>query len=301
MSMQTMKHSILFILSMVICNTSVYSGAFPIAYQKYKHTETIIYHPTYQLDALPSEKAVIAWDLNNVVFTKKIGAREFISNAISHYGYTKGIKLMLELITLKKRVNAMRKKHMLESLDWEQLTYYLLRSKKEKYQTLATFIQDCVYGVDSLDIKVGKLMHTMRVQGYKQVVLSNMWKENILLQVDIILQKRNEEKDDMHIYDSVHQILSCTDNWYIPQQSNNWTHKPERNAYQLCLEKYDAETISIFIDDKEMNVKAAVEHGFSIGIVYKNPQQLYKDLQLIGFDLAQESISMQSTVQVCAA
>jgi len=63
--------------------------------------------------------------------------------------------------------------------------------------------------------------------------------------------------------------------------TNQPIHKPSIQYFQDYLEKYGNGKTIIFIDDKEKNVAAAKQAGM-IGIVFKDPEQLRKDLVKMG-------------------
>ena len=121
-------------------------------------------------------------------------------------------------------------------------------------------------------------MTDLKKYSCKQGVLSNMWAENLALQIAHLNKKGDR-------YADVIKILEDTAVRAIPTEENNWIHKTERAAYEAFLEKIVPQryTISIFIDDNPENIQAALESGlFDIGIVFTTAQELRSTLQEIG-------------------
>ena len=59
--------------------------------------------------------------------------------------------------------------------------------------------------------------------------------------------------------------------------------KPDVAIYHRLSEKFHIDlSTAVFIDDREKNIKGALDAGFKAGIVFKNPEQLGKELDLLG-------------------
>lgn len=66
--------------------------------------------------------------------------------------------------------------------------------------------------------------------------------------------------------------------------------KPERKIYEILIEKYELiPEETVFIDDKEENIKAAIECGLH-GIVFHSLDQAVDDLHNLGVKIRKEAI-----------
>ena len=219
---------------------------------------------------------LIAWDLNNVVFTKKFGAKEFMTVAFKKFGAWNGGLALGNLLSIKKKFNKQRARQKISPLGWEHLMYHLLRSNNDDYHQQAYFLQSCIEGPDRIDMHVAGIIYDCENLGYKQAVLSNMWESNLMVQIDTLKQQIIElpessfERKQLHIVSGV-----------IPTEENNWVHKTEKEVYQLFLikNKKHSDTTTIFIDDNPANVKSANNSGFDIGIVFTNAYALRMELE----------------------
>ena len=61
--------------------------------------------------------------------------------------------------------------------------------------------------------------------------------------------------------------------------------KPEKEIYEMIIDRYELEpTQTIFIDDMEENVKAAIKSGLK-GIILKNPEDLIAELEVFNINI----------------
>jgi putative hydrolase of the HAD superfamily len=104
-------------------------------------------------------------------------------------------------------------------------------------------------------------LHEVRRKGYKVYILSNMPKE--------MHEELRELHDFFEFFDG--QVYS-----YEVKAI-----KPQPQIYQALMNNYQLKGHeSVFIDDLEMNVRAAKELGIE-GIVCKNPAQVRSELKLL--------------------
>ena len=72
-------------------------------------------------------------------------------------------------------------------------------------------------------------------------------------------------------------VLEVFNGIYTPSSENNYIQKPNPEFYKkfkdFLKERGDADKNILFIDDREKNIKAAVEQGF-YGIIFSSPEQL---------------------------
>jgi HAD superfamily hydrolase (TIGR01509 family) len=105
------------------------------------------------------------------------------------------------------------------------------------------------------------ILHEVRGKGYKVYILSNMPKE--------MHEELRELHDFFEFFDG--QVYS-----YEVKAI-----KPQPQIYQALLNTYQLKGHeSVFIDDLEMNVRAAKELGIE-GIICKNPAQVRSELKLL--------------------
>ena len=104
-------------------------------------------------------------------------------------------------------------------------------------------------------------VHEVRRQGYKVYILSNMPKE-------------------LHLeLKQLHDFFQYFDGQVYSYEVK--AIKPQPQIYQALINNYTLKSHeSIFIDDLEMNIRAAKELGIE-GIVCKNPAQVRAELQLL--------------------
>ncbi len=264
-----------------------------------KHGKNVYFGPSYS-ENKPKKNVLIGWDLNNVIFTNKIGALQFMKAAFERHGIVDGAVGIQNFLSLKKRMNKERKKRGLSLLKPEHMIYHLLRSYNPEKQACAQFLQSSIEGPDNVDMNVARIVYDCDQSGYKQAVLSNMFESNLMIQIDMVHEKLVEASNQFRFNNNVNQncdnpksaflriLLSMLANMVtrvIPLEENNWTHKPEKQMYQLflSLNKESEDTITIFIDDNRSNIEAAVAHGFDIGIVYTNAKNLRQILKHLGF------------------
>ena len=83
----------------------------------------------------------------------------------------------------------------------------------------------------------------------------------------------------------------------IAAESNGWMHKPNANIYEEFFKKNvdynngietgvqnnrDCSDARIFVDDKEINCRAALENGFDIAIICNDQRKIKPTLQALG-------------------
>ncbi len=279
MNFLSLKSTFLFVVALCVTHTADIST---VHYKQGLYSnnvqETIYFGASFD-EEQNKKKILIAWDLNNVVFTKKFGAKQFMQAAFGKFGIVGGASGLSQLLAIRKKLNKDRKKENLKPLAWEHLMYHLLRSANPDQEIHANFLQQCIEGPDSLDFQVASIMYELGACGCKQAVLSNMWESNLMVQIDMLhelIKTLDEGKQERAIVQKALDILADTALGVIPTEENNWVHKTEKEIYELFLIKnnHSNDVLTIFIDDNRENIKAAVEYGFDIGIVFTNAQAL---------------------------
>ena len=225
---------------------------------------------------------VIAWDLNGVLFTKQFGPVNVAVNAISRAGVVSFVKKIKHLDRLKKQLNKeMNGKGEPYRLD-EHFIHVAMRSTDKNAHQAVQFLRSMITEKDIVNRGVALIMYELQLCGCVQGVLSNIWKENLELQIRHIKQEKPH-------YSYVIQLLTNEKLRVIPTDHNEWMHKPERLAYQTFLEKsslYKQNKMTIFIDDKKENVIASIDRGlFDVAIHFTNDKQLRRDLISLGIPL----------------
>jgi hypothetical protein len=243
------------------------------------YTKDVYFGSSYVNDQVKTKKICFAWDLNNVVFTKVFGAKQFMKAAFAKFGVVPGLIGLKNLLAVKKEINSKRRKEGLGPLAWEHLMYHLLRTCDPAKEDQARFVQACIEGPDTVDLGVAALIQELDDAGHTKAVLSNMWESNIMVQIDMLhtyIGQLEERSIERVMLQSVLDMLADIEHRTIPTLENNWVHKTEKEVYQLFLikNKKDDHTLTVFIDDNRANVQAAVEHGFDIGIVFTNAKKL---------------------------
>lgn len=120
---------------------------------------------------------------------------------------------------------------------------------------------------DNLPVVTGVLPHsdewlrTLKDKGYKLYVLSNYGKRSF------------------EINSKTYDFLKYMDGGVISYEVMRV--KPEPEIYDILIEKYNINPAkAVFIDDRAVNIDAAIEKGFS-GIVFETYEQASQELELI--------------------
>ncbi len=235
---------------------------------------------TFQEAREVKETALLAFDLNDVVFSKNMSV---IPEVINEIRKKKGF-----LYTIRLGVNA-------KKLNKERV-FINSDGKKEKksFDSILTkhdcpndpcqqYIDDlrmAMVRVNNFNPPMVKLLYELHISGHHNYMFSNIGK-NVL---NAIIKNLSCNKPSLDVithneYLYFMTFLKNTNHSFITGPENNWIVKPNPDTYTIFLNKHTKKKKNrIFIDDKKENVIAAIENGFDFGIVYKNPQDLTKIL-----------------------
>jgi len=199
-------------------------------------------------------KAVI-FDVGGVLHTNEM---KFVyQDIISTLGLTKG----LFDSSYNKLIEPFAKGEISEEKFWNLFTKATHATKTLPEESLfrREFVRRYKVNQDVID-----LVKILKGKGYKLAVLSNTIKPHV------------EVNKKMGIYDYFPILILSNEVGLI---------KPDPRIYRLTLNRLRVEpSEAIFIDDKKEFVKAAENAGLE-GIVFRNAQQLKKDLSVYGVGL----------------
>lgn len=231
----------------------------------------VLYSPTFDASLAKEKQACFAWDLNDVLFEKKIKPTTLLKHIHQEVGILKTPKLGWKIFRLWKKKKKLQKEGKPEGSSWDGL--FTLYAKNDPQAVV--FFRNLVRKINVLNPQMVKLMKQLSDNGHTHGVLSNMGQNILNVQIDHLttLPTQNHELKTFFLdflINKKHNIISSAE--------NSWITKPNPNMYKLFLEKNkDRGQITIFIDDKIENVQAAITHGFDVGIHYplgSTPTQL---------------------------
>lgn len=253
---------------------------------------------TFKGSETPKVQAYFFWDLNGVIFEKRYSIKGMLNQTAvtKKYGWKQTFSLLNDFRKLYQQKRAFRKagdprgfvwNAMFDYLEKESVQYNASLSNKELAQLLREFSQEA----NHLDYELIHLLEKLEQHGHKNVVLSNMGQGLVDLQVAHLEKELAATSAGTQKHTDLVFAISFLkqQNNVIASESNGWLHKPQRRAYERCLElnsftAKDSSTkyLRIFIDDKQENIDAALAEGlFDIGINYKNPKDLRRIMYYI--------------------
>jgi len=233
-------------------------------------------------------RALFAWDLNGVIFDNDDswlnGVKKMWNDGYSireiYTIFSKALTLLEEKKRLKKLGDP-------RGYVWDALLTHVEQSDPDFVKILRKF----TIKANTLNYTTVTLLRELADRGHTNVVLSNMGM-NVLETQMIFLESQLLENEDLtrtqqDLIRFALTFLANHEHNTIAGPHNGWLHKPKPLVYTTnlsCNQLLNASDgsilfrLKVFIDDKLENILAALENGFDIGIVYKNPVQLQKTL-----------------------
>lgn len=159
-----------------------------------------------------------------------------------------------------------------KELTAEELLYLIKKYGDEQLYKLTMHIVN----TQQVDPEVKEIVIELRDVGYPLRIASNIGKE---MYIELKQQLKDSGSNVFAYFDQDAQGMEgkTIDYRVSPVQ------KPDRAFFEEFLDAYDPDRtkLIIFVDDKLVNVKAAIQLGF-VGIHFKNAAQLKNDLQVLG-------------------
>ncbi len=223
-------------------------------------------------DRIP--ESLIAWDLNGVFFDKEYSLKDNIAELRATHGILKTAKLLFTFAGLATYKEYLKLKKDPRGFVWDAVFSTL---SEEDARILRYFAQKA----NHLNPAIADILVSLKDNGHKSVVLSNMGQNLADAQIDLLdkhiatLTDGTPKKDAAQ---TMLDVLTCPTN-VIASEANGWLHKPDYASYQSCLNKNPAKTnpnrLRIFVDDKMRNIAAALADGqFDIAVKYENAENL---------------------------
>ncbi|CAN5172990.1 hypothetical protein BH09DEP1_BH09DEP1_0490 [soil metagenome] len=136
-----------------------------------------------------------------------------------------------------------------------------------------------IINTQHVDPEVKEIVLALKEQGYPLRIASNIGKE---IYIKLKQQLEESQSNIFALFDQdEHGMEGKTIDYRVSP-----VQKPSLQFFQEFLDAYDParKKLIIFIDDKAINVKAAIQLGF-VGIHFKNAKQLKNDLTELGITI----------------
>lgn len=133
-----------------------------------------------------------------------------------------------------------------------------------------------IVNTQQVDPQVKEILLSLKDHGYPLRIASNIGK-------DIYIKfKQQLEDSNANIFALFNQDEHGMEGKTIDYRVSP-VQKPDPEFFQEFLDAYDphGNKLFIFVDDKLVNIKAAMQKGF-VGIHFKNAEQLKNDLNMLG-------------------
>lgn len=234
-------------------------------------------HGKSQISDHFSSPALLAWDLNGVIFRKEysITANLYQLAVTEDHGWMYTFKALASFGKLWRYKLHLKKQHDPRGYVWDAIFRTLENSEEGKQ--FATLLRKFSQQANVLDYDMIAILQELSAQGHRNTILSNMGEG--LAQVNVNFLRRKLEKNILTENQrtatqfAIDFLTHPTNTIASPE--NNWLHKPMRESYQTCLQKHQGADkfykVTLFVDDKFSNITAALDQGlFDIAIFYTN-------------------------------
>jgi hypothetical protein len=237
---------------------------------------------------------LFAWDLHGVVLRTQYEWAYFVLSKIGavvkHEGFFSLMGLIKECSATARVLRKTQKKQGIQETGMMEILYHVFGEKEFPKNpkitlTMLKNLQGTYVSFQCLDKGVIAVLDRLTERGCEHVICSNMSRGEAEA-IKIILEReeagsRSEKLKKM--YASAGLLFSKKNNFFV-STAGYLVKKPAGGAYAQLLEKNPGpHAVRIFIDDKSENVRAAVTHGFDIGILFVSRKQLLRSLGYLGF------------------
>lgn len=242
---------------------------------------SLLYRQGFDASQAQGKQACFAWDLNDVVFKKQIRPYKLIKHIHNEQGLSQTPKLIYKFLKLWAKKRQLKKQNDSKGFSWDAMLAEEAQTNPERAQ----FFRSLALQVNVLDVDMVKVMHQLSNNRHKHGILSNMGQHMLQVQIDNL---KTQTTYNPQLKSFFLTFLEDTHSNIVSSEENNWISKPHKDMYQLFLQKNkNRGEITIFIDDKLENIKAALANGFDVGIHYPHgstsaqlKKLLHKELKL---------------------
>ncbi len=231
---------------------------------------------------------VMGFDLNDVVFLPNYSQIwEQTKERALHKGIFSTFKTLAKIPTVL--VHKVYRDYYQQDLEARALDGYLqslfsnARSQEEKefVEFFRTFIQK----INILNFPVIKLAQELQQEGHHTIALTNMGIHFIATQKELLEAKLvtpHISSEEQSAIGTLITLLSDPRST-MPCPETKWRTKPHPEIYQFFLDRNKVHTGYFgFIDDKEKNVRVAIENGIDVAFVFTTSHELERSLRSIG-------------------
>ena len=237
--------------------------------------------------------SLFAWDLHGVILRTEYEWAYFVlakmAAVIKHKGFFSFMGLIKECTDAAKNLRKMQKQQGVKETRIEAL-YHLFGEKEFPENpkitlTMLKHLQALYARLQCLDKRVIALVDRLTEKGCEHVICSNMsLGEAKSIKVILVREEAKACSEKIKkIYTSAGLLFSKKNNFFV-STAGYLVKKPDGQVYAQLLEKNPGpHRLRIFIDDRPENIRAAVTHGFDIGILFSSEKQLVRILKRLGF------------------
>lgn len=223
----------------------------------------ISFAPGISQASLAGKKIVIAWDLNDVVFT--VNKSQIAKHVLLPWKWKKACRIAAyQMWRSSARQNGQDEGHVLEAMIEKENPDN--RMKQYYCHAMGTKILKANQPVVSL-------LRQLKAKGHTNSILSNMgttiW--------DYCLGNNTYLSP---LFDLPNRCVAHK------KPNGRWYYKPQKEYYDLFVQKNkkDNNTIIVFIDDdaRATHISTALQNGIDVAIKFSNVNQLEKDFRSLG-------------------
>lgn len=225
------------------------------------------------------QKLEFAFDIHKVLIQKK---KNVMWKMIRSYPHKMRLIKTLWNLPLMVTLGSIVWQSLINILPWQKHNYKEITSERfitglqnaHVFELVQFFIR--VLNAQLPDPAMVKIVELLKQKGYRLRVASNIGKQiYIQLKAQLALLGQN-------IFDLFDKDENGMEGKTIDYTQSS-AEKPSAAYYKEYLDQYDPDrsTLTIFIDDKLVNIPPATQQGF-LGIHFLNAEQLYTDLQSLG-------------------
>ncbi len=229
--------------------------------------------------------ALIAWDLNGVIFKKEyyLPSLMYQLAVTEKYGWFFTFKAFTAFTKLMRHKQQLKQSN--DPRGWVfDAMFQTLETSSAQEQRYAQLLRKFTEQVNVLNYQTVELIKELTTNGHTSVILSNMGQGLVDALINSLtrkLEKRTAGPKKREAINFIIEFLSDSQRHVIASAKNNWLHKPLRKSYRTCLNKNQSndKQLKIILDDKLSNITAGLAEGlFDIGILFTTAQEVRTSL-----------------------